>query len=234
MLEQTSKDFRASFLLMLTKEIIENTETYKSLKIKKEIKEFDIKEKREPALREGTIKEGVRKEEVKEFIKEKRKKESEKIFEMKKTGLLPELRIISKPVKNFAQMKAGIKKIPPVLRIPEPALPETVSYLKPIPTSENLDLVKLSILIRDPLVKIIECNGPDENIIVIGMMGRKPTPIKLSKEEMNEILEKFSGASKIPLHGGLFKAAVGNMIMSAVISDIAGIKFVIRKISPGF
>ena len=234
MLEQTSKDFRASFLLMLTKEIIEHTETYKNLKIKKEIKEFDIKEKKEPELRERTIKEGVRKEEIKELVRERIKKESEKISEMKKTGLLPELRIISKPMENLTQMRTSIKKIPPVLRIPEPSLPETVSYLKPIPTSENLDIVKLGILIRDPLVKIIECNGPEENIIVIGMMGRKPTPIKLSKEEMNEILKKFSGASKIPLHEGLFKAAVGNMIMSAVISEIAGIKFVIRKISPGF
>ncbi len=234
MLEQTSKDFRASFLLMLTKEIIEHTETYKSLKIKKEIKEFDIKEKKEPALTEGVRKEEVRKEEIKELVKERIKKESEKISEMKKTGLLPYLRTISKPMENLTQMRARIKKIPPILRIPEPALPETVSYLKPIPTSENLDLVKLSILIRDPLVKIIECNGPEENIIVIGMMGRKPTPIKLSKEEMNEILKKFSGASRIPLHEGLFKAAVGNLIMSAVISEIAGIKFVIRKISPGF
>ena len=234
MLEQTSKDFRASFLLMLTKEIIEHTETYKSLKIKKEIKEFDIKEKKEPALTGGVRKEEVRKEEIKELVKERIKKESEKISEMKKTGLLPYLRTISKPMENLTQMRARIKKIPPVLRIPEPALPETVSYLKPIPTSENLDLVKLSILIRDPLVKIIECNGPEENIIVIGMMGRKPTPIKLNKEEMNEILKKFSGASRIPLHEGLFKAAVGNLIMSAVISEIAGIKFVIRKISPGF
>ena len=234
MLEQTSKDFRASFLLMLTKEIIEHTETYKSLEIKKEIKEFDIREKKEPALTESIIKGDLKKEEIKELVKERIKKEYEKISEMKKIGLLPDLRIISKPVENFKQMRASIKKIPPLLRIPEPALPETVSYLKPIPTSENLDLAKLSILIRDPLVKIIECNGPDENILVIGMMGRKQTPIKLSKEEMNETLKKFSGAARIPLHEGLFKAAVGNLIVSAVISEIAGIKFVIRKISPGF
>lgn len=229
MMEQTSKDFRAGFLLMLTKEIIENTEAYKSLKIKKEIKEFVIKEKKEPGLTEG-----LKKEEVKELVKEKIRKESEKISEMVKTGLLPELRIISKPMKNFAPMRVGIKKIPPILRIPEPALPETVSYLKPIPTSEEIDLVKLGILVRDPLVKIIECNGPGENVLVTGMMGRKSASIKLSSEEIEEIVGKFATASRIPVNEGLFKAAVGNLVISAVISEIAGIKFVIRKISPGF
>ncbi len=227
MLEQTSKDFRASFLLMLTKEMIENTGAYSGLKIKKEAKEFIIKEKKGPEFVEG-----AKKEEIKEFIREKIKKESEKISGMEKIGLLPELKMILRP--SSAQRRAGIKKIPPVLRIPEPTLPETVSYLKPVPTSQEIDLGNLNILIRDPLVKIIECNGPDENILVIGMMGRKQTPVKLSKEGVNETLEKFSEASRIPIHEGLFKAAVGNLVISAVISEIAGIKFVIRKISPEF
>lgn len=227
--EQMSEDFKASFLLMFTKEIIKNTEAYKNLKIKKEVKGFIIKEKTRPELIEG-----VKKEEIKELIKEKIKKESEKISEMGKAGLLPELKMISRPMEKSAQMRTHIKKIPPILRIPEPALPETVSYLRPIPTSEEIDLLKLNILVKDPLVKIIECNSPDENVLVTGMMGRKPTPIKLSKEEIDEILEKFSGASRIPLHEGLFKAAVGNLVISAVISEIVGIKFVIRKISSGF
>ena len=153
---------------------------------------------------------------------------------MGKVGLLPELRMISRPVRKFTRRRAGIEKIPPILKIPEPELPETVRYLKPVPTSEEMDLANLNILVKDPLVKIIECNGPDENILVMGMMGRRSTPIKLSKEEIDEILEKFSGVSRIPLHEGLFKAAVGNLIISAVISEIVGIKFVIRKISREF
>ncbi|HKZ34129.1 MAG TPA: hypothetical protein VJ142_02755 [Candidatus Nanoarchaeia archaeon] len=229
MQEQAPKDFRASFLLMLTKEMIENTEAYKSLRIKKEVKEFIIRERKGPELAEG-----ARKEEIKELIRGKIKRESEKISEMGKVGLLPELRMISRPVRKFTRRRAGIEKIPPILKIPEPELPETVRYLKPVPTSEEMDLANLNILVKDPLVKIIECNGPDENILVMGMMGRRSTPIKLSKEEIDEILEKFSGVSRIPLHEGLFKAAVGNLIISAVISEIVGIKFVIRKISREF
>ena len=233
MLEQTHKDFRANFLLRLTREIIENTETYKSLKIKEVAREF-IKEEKEggtPSVigqsREA-IKE-IQKEEVKEFVRERIKNDSEKISEMKKVGLLPELKMISKPFQ-----RPRIRKIPPILRIQEPALPETVQYLRPIQTSEEIDLGKLNIMVRDPLVKIMECNGPDENILVMGIMGRKPTPIKLNREEIEETVGKFAAASRIPIHEGLFKAAVGNLVISAVISEIAGIKFIIRKISAGF
>ena len=39
---------------------------------------------------------------------------------------------------------------------------------------------------------------------------------------------------KIPINEGLFKAAIGNIVISAVVSDVVGIKFVIRKISKEF
>ena len=45
---------------------------------------------------------------------------------------------------------------------------------------------------------------------------------------------KFAAASRIPINEGLFKAAVGNLVISAVVSEIAGIKFIIRKIATGF
>jgi len=62
-------------------------------------------------------------------------------------------------------------------------------------------------------------------------MGRKPTAIRLGSEEVEQIVGNFAAISKIPVHEGLFKAAVGRLVISAVVSEIAGIKFVIRKIS---
>jgi hypothetical protein len=120
------------------------------------------------------------------------------------------------------------------LMIPEQPLPETVSYVRPIATSEEIDLGRVNILIHDPLVKIIECDGPNDNVYVMGIMGRKKTPIKLSKEEIEQVVKSFSESAKIPSTEGLFKAAVGNLVISAVISDIAGIQFIIRKIAPEF
>ena len=236
--EQISKDFMAGFLLRLTKELIENTEAYRSLKIKEGVGGFVIKEKGKPAAWNPAAEPRIRKEEIKELIREKIKKDSEKISEMGKDGLLQEfLRPFqSRPMeKIFGKKKNGKKgKIPPVLRIPEPGLPKTVSYLKPQPTAEGIDIAKLNVLARDPLVKVIECNGPGENILVTGMMGRKPTSIRLNSGEIEEIVGKFAAASRIPVNEGLFKAAVGNLVISAVISETVGIKFIIRKISPGF
>ncbi len=234
--EQISKDFRASFLLRLTKELIENTEAYRSLKIKEELMGFITKEKSKTTAKSPAAEPRIKKREIKELVREKIKKESEKISEMGKDGLLSEPMIASRPMGKILDKKkeVHIKKIPPFLRIPEPALPKTVSYLKPVPTSEEINLARLNVLIRDPLVKIIECNGPGENVLVIGMMGRKSSSIKLSPGEIEEIVGKFAATSRIPVNEGLFKAAVGNLVISAVISETVGIKFIIRKISHGF
>lgn len=237
MLEQTSEKFREGFLLKLTREILENTQTYRNLRLKNEVKEV-IKESRERKIIATPIIKGqeekieeIKKEEMKQLVTERIKEEAKKNYEIGKKDLSAELKTISNSVFRPRVKNIFTRKIPPVLRIPEPELPETIKYLRPQATNEQIDLGKLNILIRDPLVKIIECNGPEENTIVIGIMGRKKTAIKLNKEEIEQIVQTFSEAAKIPVHEGLFKAAVGSSVISAVVSDIAGIKFVIRKIS---
>ena len=132
------------------------------------------------------------------------------------------------------------KRSPQILKIPEPKLPPRFQYLKPIPTDVPINLGKLSPLIKDSAVKSIECNGPDEKISVL-TTSKKITSIVLSKEEINEIIKKFSELSKIPSDEGVFRAAVGRLIISAIISDVIGSKFIIKKIphhqtapGPGF
>jgi len=218
MLKQTHNDFRAKFLLKFTRELIKNTKTYIVFETEKksliEEKQIETSEK-------------IKKEEVKELVKGKLSEESEKLSEMEKESLQSELKKFLGPPKNLKKpIKKVLKwKLPTVIKIPELELPETVRNLRPIPTSEEIDL-------RDPLVKIIECNEPGKNILVTGMMGKKKTPIILNKEEMEDVLQRFSQAAKIPVHEGLFKAAVGSIVISAVISEIAGVQFIIRKINP--
>ena len=225
MLKQTHNDFRAKFLLKFTRELIKNTKTYIVFETEKksliEEKQIETSEK-------------IKKEEVKELVKGKLSEESEKLSEMEKESLQSELKKFLGPPKNLKKpIKKVLKwKLPTVIKIPELELPETVRNLRPIPTSEEIDLGKLNVLVRDPLVKIIECNEPGKNILVTGMMGKKKTPIILNKEEMEDVLQRFSQAAKIPVHEGLFKAAVGSIVISAVISEIAGVQFIIRKINP--
>ncbi len=138
---------------------------------------------------------------------------------------------------KFRPLKPPIKKmsLSPII-IPKSKLSQRFQYLKPTPTNLEIDLGKLNPLIKDPLVKDLEVPGGNQNVIVSGMMGRKKTNIILSREEIEEIIEKFSKTAKIPVHEGIFKVVVGKLIFSAVVSNIIGSKFIIKKMvyNPGF
>lgn len=210
MLKQTSKEFRKLFLLEFTRQLIDAYAPEDIAKLEKILKKED---------KEGTIIQQESKELVKSIIHEKEKEL--KFLEEKKT-----------PLKRKPDLKRSLdslRRTRPVLRIPETRLPQTFQYLKPTPTNTEIDLGKLNAFVQDPLVKVIECNGPDENIIVHGSMGTKPTNIILKKEEIDEIIKRFAEAAKIPQDEGIFKAVFGKLILSAIISETVGSKFVIRK-----
>lgn len=217
MLNQTSKEFRKLFLLKFTKELIDAYAPEDIAKLEKILKK---------EYQEETIIQQESKELVKDIIHEKEivhKKEIElKILEKKRAPLTRTL--------DLKKSLDFLRKRRPVLRIPETRLPPTFQYLKPIPTNREIDLLSLNPFIRDPLVKVIECGGPDQNIVVHGSMGTKPTNIILKKEDIDEIIKRFAEAAKIPRDEGVFKAVVGKLILSAIISETVGSKFVIRRL----
>ena len=109
-------------------------------------------------------------------------------------------------------------------------MPSHLEYLRPVPgPNVEIDLSKINPLIKDPAVRIIEGN-PNERVIVNGSMGTRPTSILLNKEDIDQIINKFSETAKIPVNEGIYKVVVGNLILSAVISEVVGSRFVIRKI----
>jgi len=110
-------------------------------------------------------------------------------------------------------------------------LPPHLGYLKPIPTNVEIDLGKLNPLIKDSAVRILEVN-PEEKVRVTGTMGTRVTGIILTKEEIDGIIEKFAIASKIPVEEGIYRVVVGKLIMAAIISEVIGSRFIIRKIMP--
>jgi hypothetical protein len=115
--------------------------------------------------------------------------------------------------------------------IPDSKLPPHIQYLKPVPINKDIDLAKLNPLINDSIVRAIECYGPGENIVVKGGMGVKKTAIILEKEEIDNIIQRFSKETKIPVQEGVFKVAAGRLILTAIISEIVGSKFLIKKIT---
>ena len=101
---------------------------------------------------------------------------------------------------------------------------------QPIP--EGFSLGKLEPLIRDISIQSIECSGPNKSILVKRYNRFNTTKIILNQEEITDVIDSFSTQAKIPIVGGLLKAVVGDLIISAVISEFVGSRFIINKITP--
>jgi len=225
--ETFSQNFKKVFLLNFAKELIVHSAERDIMKLQ------SIIESKEQKRKEKTLSEPTKiftrelEREVKEI-----KIPVQKIF--KKTIRIP-------PAKKPIVMEINPRSLPrpppgltrPIVRrplfIPEPKLPSHLEYLKPIPTAGvEIDLFKLNPLIRDVAVRIIEVN-PDEGVIVSGTMGTRPTDIILSKEDIDRVINKFVEVSKIPANEGIYKVVIGNLIVSAIISETVGSRFIIKK-----
>ncbi len=211
--ETFSDEFKRFFLIKFTGELIKHSVKRDIIKLQKII-EMKEKKKRERLI-------SKKKE---QFILEQGELKRE---EPTVGGIARE----QGTIKPQLLMKSAVKQIarPPLL-IPEPKLPSHLEYLKPVPAiTTEIDLFKLNQLIKDPAVRIIEGN-PDEKVRVTGAMGTKQADIVLNKEDIDRIINRFSELSKIPVSEGVYRVAVGNLILSAVISEIIGSKFVIKKV----
>jgi hypothetical protein len=231
MLQQKSRDFMAFFLLQFTKELIRHARVGEVLESKNALKEEkDIKKMRQIIKQRQKIK-PLTTSPMNDQSKEKLKILVTPPWQNQGKKKIP---VISK-FKHLPRPPL-VKSFPRVLRIPRSKLPPRFQYLRPIPTNIQIDLEELNPLIKDPMVKIIECNGPDENIIVRGEMGTRKTNIILNKEDIDHIIKKFSETTKIPFQEGVFKVAVGKLILLAIISEVTGSKFIIKKMiySPFF
>jgi hypothetical protein len=139
---------------------------------------------------------------------------------------LPFLFSKKRPVTNDLQGKT--------LTIPTQRFSKETDYIKPKQIvyqqqKPQLNLGKLDHLIKDNSIKTIECNGENSKIIVTIQGTKKTTNTILTKEEIQEIIKKISYFSRVPVSEGLFKVTIGNLIFSAIISEIVGSKFIIKK-----
>ena len=102
----------------------------------------------------------------------------------------------------------------------------------PQPLPQGFSLIKIDSLINDNTITAIECAGPGKPLIVRSLGKVVPTRISLSEEEIKKIIETFSLYARIPMMEGVFKAAVGNTLITAVVSDFVGSRFIINKFTP--
>jgi hypothetical protein len=213
-----SEEFRTYFLLEFTRQLIRNSASVDVFKLIQLLKQEEDKKK------QGTKEE----KNIREFVKEKIKKEEEYSLSVKKGGQ-------ESPVFRSSYDRGVLKRDvsgKKSLFIPSTILPERLQYLRPTPTPGDIDLGKLNTFIQDPVVIAIECNGPNQGIIIGGTFGKKETSVVLTKEEIEEIIKKFSQQTKIPLQEGFFKVALNKLIISAIYSESMGSKFVLKKMLP--
>ena len=201
-LENQSQEFRKSFLLAFTRELIRHS-------IPEEVAQLQAQDELK--------KKHIRKEVKETFNKYKKSPE----VQLKK--VISPMQVPLKVPKVYKPLRA-----PRRLIIPRPRFPQRLQYIHPVPSNVQIDLGKLNPLIQDSAVREIICNGSDEPVSVRVSQERK-TRINLTKDEIDGIIQAFSNASKIPVHEGIYRVAVGRLILSAIVSDIVGSKFIISK-----
>lgn len=88
---------------------------------------------------------------------------------------------------------------------------------------------KISPLLNDTSVSTIECSGEGKELMIIRAGQKQRTRIVLSGKEIKEILDKVADEAHIPLLEGVFRANIKGFSISAVISEMVGSRFVIKK-----
>jgi hypothetical protein len=209
------EDFKSKFLIDFVKLLMENTKSYYIMQL-----EVMTKNQKEYQMELQT----KSREYLGNLIKAKTIGERHKISQMS----VRENIHIERPVTKLEVMP---KPVPKLITIPLPRMPEKFAYLRPTADSNvTIDLDKLNPLIQDNAVNFIECAGPGERVRVKTNEFRT-TEIILSKEEIMEIVNKFSKESRIPYSEGLYNVVFGRLILSADISESIGTKFTITKMS---
>ena len=114
--------------------------------------------------------------------------------------------------------------------LPQPSYQPT--KFKPGQKIETVNLGKLAGILTDPSVFSIECPGPYKNLLVNRSGSIQTSALALTPEEINSVMHNISEQTRIPITPGVFRAAVQDLIVTAVMSDFVGTRFVIQKRNP--
>lgn len=99
------------------------------------------------------------------------------------------------------------------------------------PTLGNPDIGRLNFLIADRGISSIQCAGPGKNLTVRKGSQILTTSLILNESEINDVINKFSTITKIPMINGFMKAINNNLMFSANSGQNQS-SFTIQKINP--
>lgn len=110
----------------------------------------------------------------------------------------------------------------------QPSMVQPEAHERP----EELDLGKIEQFLKDPSIQSIECPGPGRNLLLKRYNKINTTKVTLNQVEITNIINNFAQQARIPVVGGILKAAVGDLVISAVVSEFVGSRFILNKIVP--
>lgn len=157
--------------------------------------------------------------------------------------------ILETPPKQFfqptIQRPAPPMKVPQRVMSPRRMVPQQVPARTFVPRAEShlpqtivgspQEYGRITPLLNDPSVFSIECPGAKKPVMILRGGQRQITRIELSDKEIKEILDKISDEVHIPLLEGVFRATLEKFSINAVISEMIGSRFIIKKmIHQGF
>ena len=242
-LENSSNQFRVFFLMQFTKEVLKNSASYDVETLEKILKRRtkDIISRREKEKEKNKL-------EIEELLQRRRTYIKPSIKSIDRQILKPSIKSEVKVVKKSIEENENKNNKSHILSPVRPRMmqshirrqiPERIqgvnipipSYMNvmPAPTNEKIDLGDLNAYLDDPTIATIECNGPDTLLLVRRGRDIRKTDFALTKDQIQEILVAFSKASRIPINEGVFRVAVGRVILTAQISGEFGTKFILSK-----
>ncbi|MFH1802769.1 MAG: hypothetical protein ABH864_04975 [archaeon] len=140
--------------------------------------------------------------------------------------------------RNFGVVEPRMHPSPGRIPIPRhspfplPQQPYQPTSLRPGQKPETINLGKLAGILIDPSVFSVECPGPYKNLLVNRSGSVQTSAVTLTNEEINAVMHNVSDQTRIPLTSGVFRAAIQDLVVTAVVSDFVGTRFVIQKRNP--
>lgn len=84
-------------------------------------------------------------------------------------------------------------------------------------------------ILQDEEVKTIECPGPNKQVLVYKGGKIQAANLTLTADEINNIMANFSKRARIPIGNGFFKAAIDKYLITSVMSEFVGTRFIIQR-----
>ncbi len=92
-----------------------------------------------------------------------------------------------------------------------------------------LNIGKVNEIFNDEEVFSVECPGPNKFLIYKKPNKVDISPIVLSEEEIKKVISEFASLTKSYPNEGVFDSSYKNYAITAVMSDLAGSRFIITR-----